>query len=120
MTTGLLYDHDRVLVLLAIAVGGFASVSALHLAGRMRAARAETQRAWLSGAALSLGVGIWSASSIAMLALRIDLPVRYDAGYFLLSLPVAMAASAAGLWLAGRAPVTALRLLVGSAIVGLG
>src|SRR5215510_8367894 len=73
MTTGLLYDHDRVLVLLAIAVGGFASVSALHLAGRMRAARAETQRAWLSRAALSLGVGIWSASSIAMLALRIDL-----------------------------------------------
>jgi signal transduction histidine kinase len=121
MTTGLLYyDHDRVLLLLAGAVGVFACFSALHLAGHMRAARAETQRAWLSGAALALGVGIWSAGSIAMLALRIDLQVRYDAGYFLLSLPVAMAASAAGLWLACRTPVTPLRLLVGSASVGLG
>jgi signal transduction histidine kinase len=115
MPTGqLFYDHDRVLLLLAIAVGAFASFTAIHLAGRMRSARAETQRAWLFGAALSLGVGIWSAGSIAMLALRIDMPVRYDAGYTLL------ATSAAGLWLACRPTATLLRLLAGGAIVGLG
>jgi len=94
MQTGrLLYDHDPALTLLALAVGGFASFTALELAGRIRAARTSSRRAWLVGAALALGGAIWATRSIAMLALRIDPPVGYDAGDTLLSLLLAMIAS---------------------------
>jgi NO-binding membrane sensor protein with MHYT domain len=66
------YYSDPALAVLAIAVGAFASFTALELAARMRAAPPETRRAWLLGAALAMGGAIWSTRSIAMLALRID------------------------------------------------
>jgi signal transduction histidine kinase len=121
MQTGrLLYDHDPALTLLALTVGGFASFTALELAGRIRAARTSSRRAWLVGAALALGGAIWATRSIAMLALRIDPPVGYDAGDTLLSLLLAMIASGLGLWLACRPQATSHHLLVGGAVVGIG
>ena len=121
MQTGpLLYDHDPALTLLALAVGIFASFTALELAGRIRAARTGSRRAWLVGAALALGGAIWATRSIAMLALRMDRPVGYDAGDTLLSLLPAMIASGVGLWLACRPQATARHLLAGGAVVGTG
>src|SRR5262245_43353098 len=121
MQTGpLLYDHDRGLTLLAVAVGVFASFTALELAARIRAAQTGTRRAWLVGAALALGGAIWSACTIATLALNLDPPPRYDAGYTVLSLLLAMLGSGAGLWLACRPQVRSRSLIAGGAIVGLG
>ena len=115
-----LYYDDPALAVLALAVGAFASFTALELAGRIRAAPIETRRAWLVGASLAMGGAIWSTRSIAMLALRIDRPVGYDAGYTLLSLLLAMVASGLGLWLACRPQATSRHLLAGGAIVGIG
>jgi len=112
------YYDNPALAVLALAVGAFASFTALELAGRIRAAPIETRRAWLLGAALAMGGAIWSTRSLAMLALRIDPPVGYDAGYTLLSLLLAMVASGLGLWLACRPRATARHLVAGGAIVG--
>ena len=114
------YYSDPALAVLAIAVGAFASFTALELAARIRAAAPETRRAWLLGAALAMGGAIWSTRSIAMLALRIDMPVGYHAGYTVLSLLLAMVASGVGLWIACRPQATSRHLLAGGAIVGLG
>jgi signal transduction histidine kinase len=114
-----LYD-DSALVVLALAVGSFASFTALELAGRIRAAPIETRRAWLVGATLAMGGAIWSTRSIAMLALRIDRPVGYDAGFTSLSLLLAMVASGLGLWLACRPQATSRHLVAGGAIIGIG
>jgi signal transduction histidine kinase len=114
------YYNDPALVVLAVAVGAIASFTALELAGRIRAAPIETRHAWLVGAALAMGGAIWSTRSIAMLALRIDLPVGYDAGYTLLSLLLAMVASGLGLWFACRPQATSRHLIAGGATVGIG
>jgi signal transduction histidine kinase len=114
------YYSDPALAVLAIAVGAFASFTALELAARIRAAPPETRRAWLLGAALAMGGAIWSTRSIAMLAFRIDLPVGYHAGYTVLSLLLAMVASGVGLWIACRPQATSGHVLAGGAIVGLG
>jgi len=114
------YSYDRALVLLAIVVGLFASFAALELAGRLRTAPAGTRRAWLAGSLLALGGAIWSMRTIAMLALRLDLPVGYDAGWTLLSLLLAMVTAAAGLWLACRPQATPAHLAAGGAVLGLG
>jgi signal transduction histidine kinase len=114
------YYDDPALAVLALVVGAFASFTALELAGRIRAASAATRRAWLVGSALAMGGAIWSTRTIAMLALRIDAPVGYDAGYTMLSLLLAMLASGVGLWLACRPEATARHLVAGGAIVGAG
>ncbi len=116
----LFHDHDPALTLLAIAVGVFASFTALELAGRIRGEQVGMRRAWLVGAALAMGGAIWSTRSIAMLALRVDSPVGYDAAYSVLSLLLAMVASGLGLWLACRPRATSRHLLAGGAIVGIG
>jgi signal transduction histidine kinase len=114
------YFDNPALAVLALAVGAIASFTALELAGRSRAAPVETRRAWLVGAALAMGGAIWPTCSIAMLALRIDPPVGYDAGYTLLSLLLAMVAGGLGLSLAYRPQATSPHLLAGGAIVGIG
>jgi signal transduction histidine kinase len=114
------YYDNPALAVLALAVGAFASFTALELAGRIRAAPIETRRAWLVGAALAMGGAIWSTRSLAMLALRIDPPVGYDAGYTLLSLLLAMVASGLGLWFACRPQATSGHLVAGGATVGVG
>jgi signal transduction histidine kinase len=116
----LAYDSDPALAVLTVAVGVFASFTALELAGRIRTAPPGTRRAWLVGAALAMGGAIWSTRSIAMLALRTDRPIAYDAGETLLSLLLAIVASGVGLWLACRPQATPRSLLLGGALVGLG
>ena len=112
------------LVLLSILIASLASYTALDLAGRVTAARGRERLAWLLGGSLALGTGIWSMHFIGMLAFHLPVPIVYQVGLVLLSVLVAIAASALALVVVSRPVVragtlTLAALWMGPAIAGM-
>jgi PAS domain S-box-containing protein len=113
------------LVVLSIGVAIFASYVALNLAYSVSQAKGKAQLAWLVGGAVAMGVGIWSMHFVGMLAFEMPgMDMAYDVPLMLLSVCVAILASAVALYIISRARVTFLSLYVGgvsmaSAIAGM-
>src|SRR5579864_2853922 len=109
------YDYSEVArsVLIAIA----ASYAALDLAGRVNAARGRVRLAWLGGGATAMGIGIWEMHFKGMLALHLPLPVKYHWPTVLVSLLVAILASAVALYVANRRTMGWVEVLSGSVIM---
>ncbi len=116
--------HDPLLVLVSIAVGIFASYVALDLTGRLNRAYGYARLVWLLCGSVAMGVGIWSMHFVGMLASRLPVPVQYDVTFVLLSVLVAVLASALALFTASRVVLPFLvivgaSLLMGAAINGM-
>jgi diguanylate cyclase len=116
--------YDFRLVMASIAIAIMASYVALDLAERLRGADARRRWLWWVGGSVAMGVGIWSMHFVGMLAFHLPVPVRYDAPLVLLSVIVAIAASALALGIASRPALpilvlTASSLLMGAAISGM-
>ena len=116
---GIPFHHDLSLVVLSyvIAVGG--SFAALEMMERWRNARGATARYWQAASAAVFGGAIWSMHFIAMLALRIDIPITYAPGKTLLSLLIAIGAVAWGLQIV-RSNTSWVRICCAGIFVGLG
>ena len=112
------FAHDPVLVLLSFIVACLASYAALQLSSRVVVARGWPRAAWLAWSAVTMGVGIWSMHFIAMLAVRIGIPIGYDIPLLLLSVVVAVAASAVAFYMAARPRPSPTMLLAASLFMG--
>ena len=88
--------------MLSVALVIFAAYTALDLAGRVTAARDWTRTLWLSGGALSMGLGIWAMHYNGMLAFSLPVPILYHYPTVIVSLLAAMAASAVALFTMSR------------------
>jgi PAS domain S-box-containing protein len=74
--------------------------------------------AWLSGGAVSMGVGIWAMHFVGMLAFHLqDRSITYDAFHLSLSVLVAIAASGFALWVVSLGAAT-WRLTLGAVAMG--
>ncbi len=111
---------DARLVILSYVVAVFASYTALDLAGRVAATRGRTRRLWLAGGAFSMGIGIWAMHFTGMQALEMSMPVTYDVFVTLLSMMIAIAASALALFVVSRGVLRVPQLLVAGPIMGVG
>ena len=87
-------QYDLFLVIISIAIAVFASYVALDLAERLSTVSGRAKWAWLSGGSVAMGVGIWSMHFVGMLACHLPVPVTYDIPLLILSVVVAIAASA--------------------------
>jgi PAS domain S-box-containing protein len=117
--TCLTVEHDWRLVLLAILICFLASLTAINLFHRARAASGRTRLGWLATAGAATGCGIWATHFIAMLAYEPGIPVAYSVTLLALSLAAAAVVTGIGLSasLASRARWAAA---VGGGIVGAG
>ena len=114
-------DYDSLLVIFSVVVAIVSSHVALDLTSRIKASHGrKASQYWLIGGAVSMGIGIWSMHFIGMLAWRLPIPVWYDIRMTLVSLLVAIASSAFALYLASRDTLGVRRLLLGSAVMGIG
>jgi methyl-accepting chemotaxis protein len=110
--------YDVPIVLLSLLVAMLASGFALFVASRHTL---SLPRLLISG--LPMGLGIAAMHYIGMAALRMQASISYDTPIFTLSIVIAVAASAAALWLAFQlrservAPRVWLALKIGSALV---
>ena len=119
------HSHNLYLVALSILIAIFASYTALDLANSVSNSRGRVRYIWLIGGSLAMGIGIWSMHFIGMLAFKIPgLDIYYDVPLLILSIVVAILASALALNLvATKEPTTKAyltgSLLMGSAIAGM-
>lgn len=117
--------YNLPLVAISIGIAIIASYTALDLARSLAAARGRARSAWLAGGALAMGTGIWSMHFTGMLALRMPgIPIAFDVPLVVLSVVVAIAASALALLVAGRnavatPPIVGAALAMGAAIAGM-
>jgi signal transduction histidine kinase len=118
-------QYDAWLVALSVVVAVVAGYVALDLAGRVAVAKGIVQRAWLAAGAVAMGTGIWSMHFIGMLAFRLrpngasaPLPMTYSVRELVLSVLVAIVASALALGAVGRERLPKLGYVVAGFVMG--
>jgi signal transduction histidine kinase/NO-binding membrane sensor protein with MHYT domain len=112
-------SYSPVLVAVSVLIAIFASYTALDLASSVGAARGRVRHAWLAGGSLAMGAGIWSMHFVGMLAFRLgDTPVSYEIGLLVLSIVVAIVASAIALFVVSRSRVSFLPHTLGGIAMG--
>jgi PAS domain S-box-containing protein len=115
------YRHDFWLVGVSYLVAVFAAYTAFHLIARVRAAGSGPARlVWLGTAGVSMGLGIWSMHFIAMLAVEIPIPVRFDVPLTALSAAFAVAASVLAFQFVARDRPRAVELGIAGVVLGSG
>jgi signal transduction histidine kinase len=107
-------QHDLRLVVLAGLICTFACYTSLGLLARAQAAQRGKSLAWLSGAAVVFGAGVWATHFVAELAFRPGLPTGYGVGLTALSIVIAVGMS----WLGLAAVLFRHAPALGGAIVG--
>ncbi|GJE81058.1 sensor histidine kinase [Methylorubrum thiocyanatum] len=112
--------YNPALVALSLAIAVLASYTALDLGGRVRGTTSRLRWAWLLGAALAMGGGIWSMHFVGMLAVEMGLPAAYDVGRTLLSLVIAIGVTGAALAWLGRSRAGRWDVLVAGPVMGIG
>ncbi|MCJ2060179.1 ATP-binding protein [Methylobacterium sp. J-048] len=112
--------YNPALVALSIAIAVFAAYTALDLGARVRGAPTGLRLAWIAGAALTMGGGIWSMHFVGMLAFEMGLPAAYDLGLTLLSLLVAVGATGAAFAWVNRTGGLRRDILISGPLMGLG
>ena len=91
------------LVILSVLVAILASYVALIFAHSVTQARGRAQAVWLACGSLAMGVGIWSMHFVGMLAFEMPgMEMAYDVPLMLLSVAVAIGASALALFVVSR------------------
>ncbi|MBS0274105.1 MAG: hypothetical protein JSR55_06820, partial [Proteobacteria bacterium] len=89
-------QHDLRLVVLAAVLCLLASVTAMSMIARGRAASGPVRTLWLVVGGIVAGCGIWALHFVAMLAYRAGLPMAYDIPRTILSAAAAAALCALG------------------------
>lgn len=95
-------SFNLTLVILSVIISTAASYTALDLAGRVRVSVSRSRQAWLLGASLAMGGGIWAMHFVAMLAFVMPMPVAYDVHLTALSLIVAILVTGGALTIVAR------------------
>jgi PAS domain S-box-containing protein len=115
------YDYDGWLVALSYLVATCAAYTAFDLTGRISAADSTPARLlWLAIAGFSMGFGIWAMHFIAMLAVQIAIPVRFDIPMTALSAGFAVVASGLAFHLVASYPANRIRLGLAGVVLGSG
>ena len=112
--------HEPWLVALSLIVAIQGAYVGLSLAVQVSGTIGPRRRWPLAGAALSLGVAIWSMHFVAMLAARLPFPVDYLVFPTLLSFLVCVLVVGAAVFAVSAGPPTPIRLLAAAVFMGLG
>jgi len=112
--------HEPWLVALSLVVAIQGAYVGLSLAVQVSGAIGARRRWLLAGAALSLGVAIWSMHFVAMLAARLPFPVDYLVFPTLLSFLVCVLVVGAAVFAVSAGPLTTTRLVAAAVFMGLG
>jgi diguanylate cyclase len=112
--------HEPWLVALSVVVAIQGAYVGLSLAVEIRGALGVRRRWLLAGAALSLGVAIWSMHFVAMLAARLPFPVDYLVFPTLLSFLVCVLVVGAAVFAVSAGPPTTPRLVASAVFMGIG
>jgi diguanylate cyclase (GGDEF)-like protein len=108
------------LVGLSLIVAVAASYVAFALAAHISATRGWAGTYWLAGGAVAMGAGIWSMHFIGMLAFKLPISMSYDLETTIVSLILAITASAFALYVVSRRTPNLSNLAAAAVTLGIG
>lgn len=112
-------QYDPLFVALSVLIAIFAGYTALDLASSVLIARGKGRAGLLAGGSVAMGTGIWSMHFVGMLAFSVSgVPISYYVPLLILSIIVAIAASAIALFVASRAHIVLATLVVAGLAMG--
>jgi len=111
-------DHPPIFVVLSVVIACVGSWTALDLFRRVHAHTGSWRGAWLSAAAVAMGLSIWAMHFVAMLGFNPGVEVRYDIQLTLASLLLAVAVTAFAFFSA--AEHSRAHLVIGGLVMGIG
>lgn len=112
--------YDPLLVALSVVIAILGSYTGLRLARRAVPEIGPVRKAHLSGAAVTIGGGIWSMHFVGMLAASMPVPMTYDVLLTLISALVAILVTGLGLFIASFGALTPRKLAAAGLLMGLG
>jgi len=112
--------YDPLLVTLSVVIAILGSYTGLRLAQRLVVESGPVRKILLSGAAVTIGGGIWSMHFVGMLAARMPMPITYDVLLTLISALVAILVTGLGLFIASFGALTPRKLAAAGLLMGLG
>ena len=113
-------SYDPLLVLVSVIVAVLTSYTALQLASAVFGTSGTAARVWLSCGALAMGSGIWAMHFIGMLAFSLPIELGYQISTTVLSLGLAVLASALALRIVCRTDLKTRHFAVGGLVMGCG
>lgn len=112
-------SYNPALVVVSILIAIFASYTALDLANSVTVTRGRARIIWVLAGALAMGVGIWSMHFVGMLAFEMPgMSIAYQIPLLLLSVAIAILASALALFIVSRPTVSHSALLTAGLTMG--
>lgn len=113
------HHHNTALVYLSVIIAIFSSYIALDLANSLALSKGRARWIWLSGGSLAMGIGIWSMHFVAMLAFSLpSITIAYDVPLLILSILVAIGASALTLLIVSGERISIKTYIFGSLTMG--
>lgn len=106
-------------MVLSFVIAIFASYTALDLVNSISVSKGKSKWIWLIGSSLAMGVGIWSMHFIGMLAFQLPgVDIYYDVPLLVLSILVAVLASALALYIVSTREASVTAYLTGGTVMG--
>lgn len=112
--------YDMVLVVASVAVSIMASFTGLVLTRGIQMLPSAQRKLMIVMASLALGGGIWSMHFVAMLAMKLPIPVAYDAAYTLGSALIAVLMSGTSLLIVHFSGRRLINIAIAGAVMGNG
>jgi diguanylate cyclase (GGDEF)-like protein/PAS domain S-box-containing protein len=112
--------YDPSLVAISVVIAIFASYAALDLGGRITVAQNKARIFWITGGAISMGLGIWAMHYVGMLAFHMRMQTLYHVPTVVYSLLAAIVASAIALVTVGRRRMETWQVIVSGVFMGIG
>ncbi len=116
----MIVTYDPLLIALSIVIAIVGSYTGLRLGRRLVPKSGLARKGLLSGAAITIGGGIWSMHFVGMLAVDVPVTINYDVLLTLISALVSVLVTGIGLFIASYGKLTAPKLAVAGLLMGLG
>ncbi|MGL5455281.1 MAG: putative bifunctional diguanylate cyclase/phosphodiesterase [Enterobacterales bacterium] len=112
---------DPVLIGISFLVAFIAAFVSLDSAGKVAISARRESIFWRLSGGITLGMGIWSMHFIAMLAMKMSMPLNYHLPLTLLSFAIALLAASFAIHIViPGTPLSRIRLLVATVVLSMG
>lgn len=113
-------NYNYYIVGLSIAIAILASYSALNITSKISDSNGKSKFFWLFGGAMVMGSGIWSMHFVGMLAMHMNMSVRYDVFLTIMSMLVSVVSSFIAFYITMPRNINWFKIAIGGFIMGSG
>ncbi|MGG3283347.1 bifunctional diguanylate cyclase/phosphodiesterase [Paenibacillus solani] len=112
--------YNLYIVALSVVIAILASYSALNITSQIWEAHGKSKFFWLLGGAVVMGSGIWSMHFVGMLAMRMNMDVKYDVFLTIISMLASVISSFIAFYITMPKDINWFKIAIGGLVMGSG